>query len=136
MLLDEELLAIDLDSLTGEQPHPLPYSPAAQPYLSTMHSSAITCSSLVPDLPLVIWNALLDSGRAALHSDSERQRYSPRVRAFSSLLFFPFLSSSFSSSLFDAPPSIDFQSRAYVTCIIGLAYQRRQVAALRRPALA
>lgn len=80
MLLDEELLAIDLDSLTGEQPHPTPYSPAAQPYLSTMHSSAITSSSLVPDLPLAIWNALLDAGRAALHSDSERQRYSPRVR--------------------------------------------------------
>ncbi|GAU88392.1 hypothetical protein RvY_01100-2 [Ramazzottius varieornatus] len=59
VLLEEELIAVDLTT---------PKWPIFQlPYLFVIHSSSITCSSAVDNVPSAIWTSIVNAGKKQLH---------------------------------------------------------------------
>lgn len=64
VLLEEELIVIDLDS---------PNWPTFQnPYLNSLHSSPITCSHHVANVPDQLWQKIVDVGESQAKSHSKR----------------------------------------------------------------
>ncbi len=64
VLVEEELLAIDLQS-EG-------WPTFKQPYLCSPHSSAITCSNHIADVPLQLWNKVIEAGESQTSSYSSK----------------------------------------------------------------
>jgi len=65
ILAEEEVVMLDLDS---------PEWPAFPiPYLHSVHSSAITCSQHVANVPQQLWEKLTDAGLAQLRTTSKRE---------------------------------------------------------------
>eukprot|EP00918_Siedleckia_nematoides_P010556 GHVU01023088.1.p1 GENE.GHVU01023088.1~~GHVU01023088.1.p1 ORF type:complete len:1053 (-),score=140.01 GHVU01023088.1:1527-4685(-) len=64
VLVEEELVAVDLDSAGW----PL----YRQPYLSSMHVSAITCATHATNVPDALWDKINDAGQAQMESLSSR----------------------------------------------------------------
>lgn len=64
MLAEEELVAIDLDSDKW---------PCFQlPYANSLHSSAITCSQHISNVPEQLWNKIVDVGQGQMTGFSKR----------------------------------------------------------------
>lgn len=64
VLAEEELVAIDLDSDKW---------PSFQlPYINSLHSSAITCSQHVSNVPEQLWTKIVDVGQAQMSVYSKR----------------------------------------------------------------
>ncbi len=66
VLAEEELVAIDLQS-HGWQPY-------RNPYMASLHSSAITCAQHVTNVPDSLWSKIQDAG------EQQFSNYSGRVR--------------------------------------------------------
>ena len=66
MLTEEELVAIDLQS-DGWPPFQLPY-------LNSLHSSSITCTAHVNNVPDALWGKIVAAGEPQLASYSTRVR--------------------------------------------------------------
>ena len=66
VLAEEELVAVDLDTEKW---------PCFQlPYASSLHSSAITCSQHISNVPDQLWTKLADVGAAQMTGFSKRVR--------------------------------------------------------------
>ena len=65
VLVEEELVCIDLTS-DG-------WVPYKAPYLASLHSSAITCSQHVANVPEALWNKIVDAGEAQSGNHSSRE---------------------------------------------------------------
>ena len=65
ILAEEELVLLDLESDDWPTFH--------LPYLHSVHSSAITCSQHVANVPLQLWEKISDAG------DSQNKNFSKRV---------------------------------------------------------
>lgn len=77
VLLEEELIVIDLESTNW---------PSFQnPYLNSLHSSPITCSHHVANVPSSLWQKIEDVG------ESQSKSYSKRVIVYIEILGFVFL---------------------------------------------
>jgi lethal(2) giant larvae protein len=67
VLVEEELVAIDLDSDKW---------PTYQlPYVNSLHSSAITCSQHVSNVPEQLWTKITDVGQSQMAAYSKRVRF-------------------------------------------------------------
>ena len=65
VLLEEELIVIDLDSQN--------WSAFQNPYLNSLHSSPITCSHHVANVPDQLWQKIADVGESQAKSHSKRE---------------------------------------------------------------
>lgn len=66
VLAEEELVVIDLDSEKW---------PSFQlPYINSLHSSAITCSQHICNVPDQLWTKLTDVGQSQMSAYSKRVR--------------------------------------------------------------
>ena len=64
VLVDEELVVIDLDSAN--------WPTFRMPYLNCLHSSAITCTQHISNVPEQLWQKIVDAGELQMKQYSQR----------------------------------------------------------------